>query len=98
PPRVLKNFVRAKPRDKVIFTTDCMAAGGAGPGRYQLARFTVEVGEDRVVREPGKRNFAGSSLSMDEGAENLRKFLGWSDAEIHEASGPRVARSLGLAE
>jgi N-acetylglucosamine-6-phosphate deacetylase len=98
PPRVLKNFVRAKPRDKVIFTTDCMAAGGAGPGRYQLARFTVEVGEDRVVREPGKRNFAGSSLAMDEGAENLRKFLGWSDAEIHEASGPRVARSLGMAE
>lgn len=98
PPRVLKNFVRAKPPGKVIFTTDCMAAGGAGPGRYQLDRFIVEVGEDRVVREPGKRNFAGSSLAMDEGAENLRCFLGWNEAEIHEACGPRVARSLGLPE
>lgn len=98
PPRVLQNLVRAKPRDKVIFTTDCMAAGGAGPGRYQLGRLVVEVGDDRVVREPGKRNFAGSSLAMDEGAENLRKFLGWSDAEIFEACGPRVARSLGMAE
>ncbi|MCC6416294.1 MAG: N-acetylglucosamine-6-phosphate deacetylase, partial [Opitutaceae bacterium] len=96
PPRVLQNFVRAKPRDKVIFTTDCMAAGGAGPGRYQIDRFVVEVGADRVVREPGKRNFAGSSLAMDEGAENLRRFLGWSDAEIAEACGARVARSLGL--
>lgn len=96
PPRVLQNFVRAKPRDKVIFTTDCMAAGGAGPGRYQLDRFWVEVGEDRVVREPGKRNFAGSSLAMDEGAENLRRWFGWDDAAIAEACGARVARSLGL--
>ena len=97
PPRVLQNLVRAKPRDKVIFTTDCMAAGGAGPGRYQLGRFIVEVGGDRIVREPGKRNFAGSSLAMDEGAENLRKFLGWNDDDIAEACGARVARSLGLA-
>jgi N-acetylglucosamine-6-phosphate deacetylase len=36
PPHVLRNFVRAKPRDKVLFTTDCMAAAGAPPGRYRL--------------------------------------------------------------
>ncbi len=98
PARVLQNLVRAKPRDKVIFTTDCMSAGGAGPGRYRIGRFDVEVGADGVVREPGKPNFAGSSLDMARGVENLRAFLGWNDAEIHEACGPRVARSLGLPE
>lgn len=96
PPAVLRNFVRAKPRDKVIFTTDCMSAGGAGPGCYRIGRFDVEVGMDGVVREPGKPNFAGSSLDMSRGAENLRRFLGWSDAEIHEACSERVAVSLNL--
>jgi N-acetylglucosamine-6-phosphate deacetylase len=83
-------------RDELIFTTDCMAAGGAGPGVYRIGRFDVEVGPDGVVREPGKPNFAGSSLDMARGAENLRKFLGWTDAEILEACGARVATSLNL--
>ncbi|MGH8021738.1 MAG: N-acetylglucosamine-6-phosphate deacetylase, partial [Opitutaceae bacterium] len=30
PPGVLRNLVRAKPAERVIFTTDCMAAAGAG--------------------------------------------------------------------
>lgn len=34
PPFVLKNFFRAKPCGKALFTTDCMAAAGAPPGRY----------------------------------------------------------------
>lgn len=96
PPRVLQNFVRAKPHAKVLFTTDCMAAAGGGPGRYQIDRFIVEVGEDRVVREPGKCNFAGSSLAMDEGADNIQRWLGWSAEETFAACGSRVARSLGL--
>lgn len=98
PPAVLRNFVRIKPRDKVLFTTDCMSAAGMGPGRYRIDRFEVEVGTDGVVREPGKANFAGSSLTMDRAAENLRRFLGWSEVEIAAACGSRVARSLGMAE
>lgn len=96
PPAVLRNFVRAKPRDRVIFTTDCMAAAGAGPGRFRIGRFEVDVGADGVVREPGKPNFAGSSLTMDQGAENLRRTFSWSDAEIHAACATRVAASLGF--
>ncbi|MFI5356085.1 MAG: N-acetylglucosamine-6-phosphate deacetylase [Opitutales bacterium] len=96
PPAVLRNFVRAKPRDKVLFTTDCMAAAGAGPGRFRIGRFEVEVGADGVVREPGKPNFAGSSLAMDRAVENVRQFLGWTEAEARAACGPRVAASVGL--
>ena len=62
PPRVLKNFFRAKPAGKALFTTDCMAAAGAPPGQYTLANLTLEVGEDRVVRQPGEMNFAGSAF------------------------------------
>jgi N-acetylglucosamine-6-phosphate deacetylase len=95
-PGVLRNFVRAKPPGKVLFTTDCMAAAGAGPGRYSLAHVEVEVGEDGVVREPGKETFAGSSLTMDRAVENVSAFLGWSREDAVAACSVRVACMLGL--
>jgi N-acetylglucosamine-6-phosphate deacetylase len=96
PGPVLKSMVRAKPRDKVIFTTDCMSAAGAGQGRFRIGRFDVDVGADGVVREPGKPNFAGSSLTMDKGIENICRFLGWTETEAREACSSSVAESLGM--
>lgn len=96
PPGVLRNFVRAKPPGKVLFTTDCMAAAGGGPGRYSLAHVEVEVGEDGVVREPGKETFAGSSLTMDRAVENVAGFLGWPREDAVAACSIRVACMLGL--
>jgi N-acetylglucosamine-6-phosphate deacetylase len=96
PPAVLRNFVRAKPAAKVLFTTDCMAAAGAGPGRYRIGRLEIEVGDDGVVREPGQRNFAGSSLTMDRAAVNAAAWLGWAEADVTVACGERVRSALGL--
>lgn len=76
PPWVLKNFFHAKPAGKALFATDCMAAAGASPGHYTLGKLTLEVGDDRVVRQPGRMNFAGSALCPDEGVRNLKKWLG----------------------
>ncbi|MFV0337986.1 MAG: N-acetylglucosamine-6-phosphate deacetylase [Chthoniobacterales bacterium] len=92
----LKNYLRVKPRDKVLFTTDCMAAAGAPAGRYQIAHHTVEVGKDRIVREPGKTNFAGSALSPDEGILNLQKELAYTEAEARAKFGSEVAKALVL--
>lgn len=96
PAAVLKNFVRAKPQDRVLFTTDCMAAAGAPPGEYALGRLRLRVGDDGMVREPGRENFAGSSLTMDRAHANVSKILGWSEAEILAACGLRIAQFLGL--
>jgi len=93
---VLRNLVRCKGRERVLFTTDCMAAAGAPPGRFQIGPHWVEVGEDRVVREPGKPNFAGSALAPDEGVVNLQRELGYSEAEAVRAFGSSVAAALGL--
>lgn len=98
PPSVLRNFVRAKPSGKVLFTTDCMAAAGAGPGRYRIGRLEIEVGADGVVREPGQRNFAGSSLTMDRAAANAAEWLGWPETDVAAACGKRVRAALGLAQ
>ena len=76
PPTVLKNFFRAKPAGKALFTTDCMAAAGAPSGRYQLGNLFLEVGDDRIVRQPGRSNFAGSALCPDEGVRNIQRWLG----------------------
>ena len=46
----------------VYYTTDAMAAAGAGPGRYTIGGIAVEVGADQIVRQPGQTNFAGSAL------------------------------------
>ncbi|ATC65540.1 N-acetylglucosamine-6-phosphate deacetylase [Nibricoccus aquaticus] len=97
PPHVLKNFVHAKPRNKVLFTTDCMAAAASKPGRYRIAHMEVDVGADGIVRLPGEtRAFAGSSLTMDNAFANIQRFTGWSETEAHAACSTRVAKYLGL--
>ncbi len=81
PPYVLRNFFRAKPPGKVLFTTDAMAAAGSPPGRYSLGDLSVEVGADGVVRQPGGEGFAGSALTPAEGVRRTASFLGLSEAE-----------------
>lgn len=53
--------------DRCYFTTDCMSAAGGPPGRYTIGKTELEVGADKVVRQPGKTNFAGSALTPLEG-------------------------------
>ena len=76
---------------KTILTTDCMAAAGAPSGKYQLGTLTIEVGEDRVVRQPGQTNFAGSSLTLDEGVVNFSRWTGVSENEAWMLASQAVA-------
>ena len=97
PPFVLRNLVRAKPIDRVLFTTDCMSAAGAPPGRYRLGSLVTQVGKDGIVRQPGESQyFAGSSLTMDVAARNVQDMLGWSKAQAIAACSRRVAKYLGF--
>lgn len=98
PPTTLRNFVRAKPPGKVLFTTDAMAAAGAPSGRYTLGAVSVQVGTDRVVRESGKDNFAGSALTMDLAATNIGNMLGWTAEQTLSACSTDVSRALGLLD
>lgn len=98
PPFVLRNFFRAKPPGRTLFTTDAMAGAGAGPGRYTLGgRLEVELDEDLVAREPGGQ-FAGSTLTPDVGVNRIRDYLGLTQAEaVHLWSGaPALAFGVKL--
>jgi N-acetylglucosamine-6-phosphate deacetylase len=91
PPFLLKNFFRAKPRGKALFTTDCMSAAGAPSGRYRIGHIEVDVGVDRIVRSPGTSSFAGSALTPSEGVVNLRKWLMLDDFEARSLFSTAVA-------
>lgn len=80
----LKNYIQLAGIENCIITTDAMAAAGAKPGKYSLSNIELEVGLDRIVREPGKTNFAGSAIDMKSSELNLKKKIGFNDEEIHQ--------------
>lgn len=59
----------------VVYVSDAMAAGGSAPGRYRLGHLELEVGEDRVVRQPGSAYLAGSALSPSDGVAYAAQML-----------------------
>jgi N-acetylglucosamine-6-phosphate deacetylase len=95
PPFVLRNFFRAKPPGRAIFTTDAMAAAAAAPGRYTIGASEVES-RDGVVRVPGKPNFAGSALTPDRGVENAAAWLGISRADARALFSTTAARLFAI--
>ncbi len=86
PFHALKNYIDLVGVERVIITTDAMAAAGATQGLYTLGDITLEVGADKVVREPGKSNFAGSAIDMKSSAENLAQQLGLTAEQIHQVT------------
>ncbi len=78
---VLKNYLDLTGFERSIITTDCMAGAAAPPGRYKISHIELEVGEDGVVREPGKENFAGSSASMKKCYDNLTLQMGINETD-----------------
>lgn len=96
PPAVLKNFVRCKGTGNVIFTTDAMAAAGAKPGLYSLGEHRLSVSEDRVVRQPGADNFAGSALTPTEGIRNANNWTDLDKATVRAAWSTVPAELCGI--
>jgi N-acetylglucosamine-6-phosphate deacetylase len=96
PPFVLRNLVRAKPAGRILFTTDAMAGAGAPTGRYTIGPHEIDVGADRVARQPGGQGFAGSTLTPDEGVRNLTTFLGLSPESAHALWSSAPAAAFGL--
>jgi N-acetylglucosamine-6-phosphate deacetylase len=96
PPFTLKNFVRAKPRDRVLFTTDAMSGAGAGPGRYRIGRLEIDVGPDLVARQPGGQGFAGSTLTPDAGVSRCAEYLGLTLEEAARIWSTAAAEAFGV--
>jgi len=97
PPPLFSVFHKALGRERVAYTTDAMAAAGAPPGRYTIGRIELEVGPDRVVRMPGKTNFAGSALRPLDGVLNAAAMLGCSWRETWASASVQARRYAGVS-
>jgi N-acetylglucosamine-6-phosphate deacetylase len=81
-----------------------MAAAGAEPGRYTIGELAVEVGSDRVVRQPGSLNLAGSALTMNDAVAGYQRMTGeplaraWDAASIVPAMWLKKAAGARLLD
>ncbi|MBI5383361.1 MAG: N-acetylglucosamine-6-phosphate deacetylase [Verrucomicrobia bacterium] len=97
-PAPFRLFHRLLDSAAIYYTTDAMAAAGAGPGRFRLGALEVEVGDDQIVRQPGKTNFAGSALRPIDGVFRAAEMLGCSWQETWRRASESPAKFMGLGE
>jgi N-acetylglucosamine-6-phosphate deacetylase len=81
---------------RCYYTTDCMSAAGGPPGRYTIGKTELEVGADKIVRQPGKTNFAGSALTMLEGVQRAKTMAGFAPMWSLFSSKPRKLMGIPL--
>jgi N-acetylglucosamine-6-phosphate deacetylase len=90
----LGNYLSLAGMERSIIVTDAMAGAGAPPGTYRVGHIELEVGEDRVVREPGKPNFAGSAIDMIQSCQNLITEIGLSESNAQRLTFDNPMKSI----
>lgn len=93
----LRNYLDLA-EDRAIITTDAMAAAGLGPGRYQISRWDLVVGEDLAARSHDGSHLVGSAMSMPQAAANLQIGVGLTPDQIQNLTVHNPRRALGLSE
>jgi N-acetylglucosamine-6-phosphate deacetylase len=94
-PLVVRLFLKAKDKDRVILVTDGMSATGMPDGTYMLGDMKVEVHEGRCT---SGGTLAGSVLTLDRGVQNLIEFTGASLSTAVAAASHNPARLMGIDE
>jgi len=95
-PMPFRIFHRVLGAENIYYTTDAMSAAGAPPGRYTVGRLDIEVGEDQIVRQPGKTNLAGSALRPFQGVQRVAEMLGKPWQEVWDGFSVRPAKFMGI--
>ena len=92
----LKNFLKLAGTEHAIITTDASSPAGMGPGTYTFSGKTVVADETMTLWSADRSHFVGSGISMPKVEENLRQYLGFTDAEIRKLlnDNPRQAFKL----
>lgn len=67
----LKNYLDLVGFDKTIVVTDAMVAADAGPGKYRIRGWELEIGDDLVARAPDSSHLVGSTVTMQKSFRNL---------------------------
>ncbi|MEO6785727.1 MAG: N-acetylglucosamine-6-phosphate deacetylase, partial [Chthoniobacteraceae bacterium] len=89
PPEIVRFFRRVKGAERIVLVTDAMSAAGAPCGRYTIGDLVLEIGPDRVARQPGSPNLAGAAITMREAVERYVAMTGVPLAEAWAAASSR---------
>ncbi|MEO6742155.1 MAG: amidohydrolase family protein [Chthoniobacteraceae bacterium] len=82
PPEIVRLYRRVKGAERTVLVTDAMAAAGAPSGRYTIGDLVIQIGRDRIARQPGSPNLAGAAITMREAVE---RYIAMTDAPLAEA-------------
>jgi N-acetylglucosamine-6-phosphate deacetylase len=93
---VVKNYLKAAGCNNSIIVTDSMAGASAPPGRYSVSHIQVDVGNDRIVREAGKENLAGSAITMKESEILIKNKMNINNTELKKIFSENAKRVLNI--
>ena len=89
PAEIVRLFLRVKGSERIVLVTDAMSAAGAPCGRYTIGDLVIEIGSDRIARQPGSPNLAGAAITMREAIERTIAMTGIPLAEAWDAASAR---------
>ncbi len=91
----LKNYLRVAGVERSIFVTDAISAARLGPGRYTLAGWDLNIGEDLVARSPDGSHFVGSTVTVPRILANGLNELGLGEEELVQLLDGNPRRAMG---
>jgi N-acetylglucosamine-6-phosphate deacetylase len=94
-PLMVRLFLKAKDKDRVILVTDGMSATGMPDGTYMLGDMKVEVHNGRCT---SGGTLAGSVLTLDRGVQNLIDFTDANLSMAVAAASHNPSRLMGIDE
>ena len=78
----LANYLKLVPTERTIAVTDAISAARLPPGKYTLASWQLDIGEDLIAMAPDGSHLVGSTLTMPRAIDNLKKETGLSRESI----------------
>jgi N-acetylglucosamine-6-phosphate deacetylase len=95
-PEIIQLVFAAKGAERVALITDAMEGAGAGDGEYKLGGHPVTVKNGKATLTDG--TLAGSVLTMDRAAANVRTWTNASWETIVRATSTNVAEEMGWTQ
>ncbi len=92
----LRNYLRCAGVDRSIFVTDAISAARLGPGRYTLAGWDLQIGDDLVARSPDGSHFVGSTVTLPRIMTHGMQDLGLSKADLTQLLDTNPRKALNL--
>ena len=97
-PEQMITFYKVKGADGIVLTSDIVHLAGLTPGIYEYSGENIELTQDGMIINRETMIFAGASLPLYKGIENMMKITGCSLSEAVGMATINQARLLGLQD